>query len=74
MRTAYDKILGRNRAIEGANVDMVSTPEGFGFLYEKTNSGHFKVINAKTTDNKFIPQSYIASLKEQYSPELLRLI
>lgn len=71
MRTAYDKILGRNRAIEGANVDMVSTPEGFGFLYEKTNSGHFKVINAKTTDNKFIPQSYIASLKEQYSPELL---
>jgi len=71
MQTTYDAILGRNRAIEGANVDMVSTPEGFGFLYAKANSGHFKVINAKTTDNKFIPDSYINNLKEQYTPELL---
>lgn len=72
MQIAYDKILGRNRAIEGANVDMVSTPEGFGFLYEKVNTGRFKVVRAKTSDNKFIPESYIESLKEQYSPELLR--
>lgn len=72
MENAYNKILARNRAIEDANVDMVSTPEGFGFLYAKAQSGHFKVINAKTTDNKFIPASYIESLKEQYTPELLK--
>lgn len=71
MDNAYNKILARNRSIDGANVDMVSTPEGFGFLYSKANSGHFNVVNAKTTDNKFVPDSYITNLKEQYTPELL---
>jgi len=72
MHNAYDKIIGRNRAIDNAVVDMVSTPEGFKFLYDKATSGYFKVIKAKTTDNKFIPDSYIESLREQYSPELLK--
>lgn len=72
MHIAYNKILGRNRSVENASIDMVSTPEGFKFLYEKANSGHFKVIRAKTTDNKFIPKNYIDQLKEQYPEQLLK--
>ena len=72
MQLAYEKILGRNRAIDNAVVDAVSTPEGFGWLYKQAQTGKWDVIKAKTTDNKFIPQSYIESLKEQYTPELLK--
>ena len=72
MKVAYNKILSRNRAVEGAVVDMVSTPEGFGFLYEKATSGDFKVIMAKTTDNIFLPKSYIEELKKQYPEKLLK--
>lgn len=71
METVYNKILGRNRAVEDAVVDAVSTPEGFKWLYKQSNSGFFNVVNAKTTDNKFVPDSYITNLKEQYTPELL---
>lgn len=72
MELAFNKILGRNRAIENATIDMVSTPEGFKFLYDKVNSGLFNVIKAKTTDNKFIPKKYIEDLKEQYPEQLLK--
>lgn len=72
MHTAFNKILGRNRAVQDASIDMVSTPEGFRFLYEKVNTGLFNVIRAKTTDNKFIPQSYIDDLREQYPEQLLK--
>jgi len=72
MELVYNKIVGRNRSIDDAEVDMVSTPEGFKFLYDKVNSGQFKVIRAKTSDNKFVPDSYVKSLEDQYTPELLK--
>jgi phage terminase large subunit len=35
MDKVYNKILGRNRSVDNANVDAVSTPEGFKWLYEQ---------------------------------------
>lgn len=72
MEKVYQKILGRNRSIIGGTVDAVSTPEGFKWLYQMANSGHFEVIKAKTTDNKFLPPDYIQSLKDQYPEALLK--
>lgn len=72
MEKVYQKILGRNRAIPNAMVDAVSTPEGFKWLYNEAQKGHFKVIRAKTTSNKFLPVDYIDSLKQQYPPNLLK--
>lgn len=72
MDIIYKKILARNRAIEGANVDVVSTPEGYKWLYEQSKNGHFKVFRAKTKDNKFLPQSYLEALRDQYPPNLLK--
>jgi len=71
MKLVYEKILGRNRAVDNATVDAVSTPEGFKWLYQQSINGLFRVIHSSTTDNKFISQSYIDNLKAQYTPELL---
>ena len=71
MTKAYQKILGRNRAVPDARVDLVSTPEGFRFCYEQSRSGHFDVIHAKTTDNRHLPADYIDHLRAQYPPNLL---
>lgn len=72
MEKVYQKILGRNRAIKNAGVDAVSTPEGFKWLYDQSQKGHFKVIRARTYDNKFLPPDYITRLEEQYPPNLLK--
>jgi hypothetical protein len=70
---AYDKILGRNRSISNSNIDIVSTPEGFNFMYRffKDKTLNKKLIRAKTTDNPFISQNYIDNLKERYSEKQL---
>jgi len=76
--TAFKNILARNsaRLPDGNNpqLDFVSTPEGFGFLYNffVTNSNENKLlIRARTTDNKQITQGYIDSLRDEYSPKQL---
>lgn len=72
MEQVYQKILARNRAVANGNVDAVSTPEGFKWLYQQSRNGHFKLIKASTYDNKFLPPDYIAQLEKQYPPNLLR--
>lgn len=71
MDKVYKKILGRNRAVDNANVDAVSTPEGFKWLYNQSLSGHFNVIKARTYDNKYLPLDYIETLRSQYPSNLL---
>lgn len=71
MEKVYQKILGRNRAIDGACVDAVSTPEGFKWLYKESQSGNFKVIRASSESNKFLSRDYIDQLRKQYPSELL---
>lgn len=71
---AYIKLLGRLRAGNVRQFVIVSTPEGFRamhkiFITEKDDSK--RLIQAKTTDNKYLPQDYIDTLKAQYPPELL---
>jgi PBSX family phage terminase large subunit len=72
MDKVYNKILGRNRSVDNANVDAVSTPEGFKWLYEQSQKGNFALIRAKTKDNKFLPEDYIKQLEKQYPEQLLR--
>jgi hypothetical protein len=75
---AFKNILARNsaRLPDGTNpqLDFVSTPEGFGFLYKffVTNPTENKLlIKARTMDNTEITQGYIDSLKDQYSAKEL---
>jgi len=71
MDKVYKKILARNSVTQKPHVDAVSTPEGFKWLYKMANSGHFKVIRAKTQNNKFISDGYVQELKAQYPENLL---
>jgi len=85
MEEIYIKILGRNRQpLKDKNgvilnkpnpLFIVSTPESYNFLYSLENrlkDKESKIIVAKTTSNKFVPQSYIDSLKEQYPDNVLK--
>lgn len=78
MQNAMVKILSRNSMVtpDGINAtDFVSTPEGFKFLYKffvKEDSDNKKLIRANTRSNPFISDSYVQSLMDEYTPELLQ--
>ena len=79
MKSAIVKIVGRNRVKlwdKSANrVDMVSTPEGFGFMYNffvKQKKNNRKLIRAKSRDNPFLPETYFETLEEIYTEEQLQ--
>lgn len=78
MRKAFLNIVARNRKPlpEGAPncLDMVSTPEGFNFMYDffvKNTSDKKALIRGRTCDNPYLPPSYIDTLKESYTHEEL---
>tara|TARA_R110002167_G_scaffold81296_2_gene222665 strand:+ start:1913 stop:3169 length:1257 start_codon:yes stop_codon:yes gene_type:complete len=76
MRKAFISIVARNRKFIPGNVpnclDMVSTPEGFNFMYDffvKNPSPNKLMIKASTYDNPYLPDSYIPTLRESYSEQ-----
>lgn len=82
MRDAMVKIVGRNRKplidrngiIHTNCLDFVSTPEGFGFMYEffvKNKKANRHLIQAKSRDNTFLPPSFFETLEEMYTAEQL---
>lgn len=78
MSKAYKAIVARNRTILPKGffnaTDMVSTPEGFKFLYDyyvKNGNDRRKLIQANTLDNTTLPQSYIDNLYDTYPAEQL---
>ena len=78
MRNAYNKILARNRqkAPVPNQLDIVGTPEGYKFFYERfvknINESKDALFRASTFDNEEnLPVGYIDNLKQQYTAELL---
>ncbi|WP_417867971.1 terminase large subunit domain-containing protein [Xanthomarina gelatinilytica] len=78
MELAFVKIAGRNRVPlpDGLvnSIDLVSTPEGFNFMYDffvRNKKPNRELIKAKTTDNPFLPETYIQTLLEIYTNEQL---
>lgn len=79
MKEAIVKIVGRNRVPlwdKSANrIDMVSTPEGFGFMYDffvKNLKRNRKLIRAKSKDNPFLPKTFFDTLADIYTAEQLQ--
>ena len=73
-RTVWTKMLGRIRERKPDNspntLAAVSTPEGFGFMYEmwgKEPREGYKLIKAPTSSNPYLPDGYIAQLQATYS-------
>lgn len=72
---AYTKAIARLRGCENPVFYIVTTPEGFKITYKifSENPAESKeLIQAKTTDNPYLPESYIKSLYESYDPRLIK--
>lgn len=73
-KQAFQLLQGRIRSGPNPQIAVCSTPEGFGWLYDffvKTDDDSKRLIKAKTTDNPYLPDTYIQSLRDQYPPALI---
>lgn len=77
-RTVWTKMLGRIRERKPDNspntLAAVSTPEGFGFMYEmwgKEKREGYELIKAPTSSNPYLPDGYVAQLQATYSSSQL---
>jgi phage terminase large subunit len=78
MTDAFSKIIARNRIkLPNGDVnqtDIVGTPEGFKFAYDflvRNTKGNRSIIKGKTKDNPYLPDGYIETLQEMYTPQQL---
>ena len=72
---AISKALGRLRGCEDAELYITSTPEGYHWLYDfmvQKASPDKYLVYGKTTDNPYLPKSYIQSLRDNYDENLLK--
>ena len=72
---AVQKSLGRLRGCEDSELFITTTPEGFGYTYHlmvELASENKLLVHGKTTDNPYLPKSYIETLKENYDEQLLK--
>lgn len=73
----YNKCLARLSEAENPTLGIVTTPEGYRRTYEMYENNNpdplqYLLIRAKTTDNHFLPESYIASLYQKYDKRLVQ--
>ena len=73
--TTVQKALGRLRGCDDAVLYITTTPEGFGYTWHlmvQEYNDNKLLVHGKTTDNKYLPESYIQSLKDNYDDKLLK--
>ena len=72
---AVNKALGRLRGCEDAELYMTTTPEGFHYTHHlmvEQDGPDKLLVHGKTTDNTYLPESYIQSLRDNYDDNLLK--
>lgn len=72
----WRQVMARNRQKkDGPNtVGVTTTPEGFRFVYEQWRreaKTDYRIIQAPTRSNPYLPEGYIDALKEAYPAHLL---
>ena len=78
-RLAWQKIIARNRQQpEGADplnrVSAYTTPEGFRFVFDtwgRNPKPGYRMVQAATYTNPFLPDDYVDSLRDSYPPALI---
>ena len=72
---AYKKAIGRMRGSDNCEVYIVTTPEGFKYTHHafvEQASDKKALIHGKTTDNLYLPESYIDLLEDNYDKSMLK--
>ena len=73
--SAWQMGLSRLRDGNVFTASACSTPEGYGWMWEKWEDQvgeGYELIRGKTQDNRFLPPEFIQSLKENYDSRLLQ--
>jgi len=83
-QAAWRKIIARMRVKRDGlqnGIDVTTTPEGFGFMYDQfvkqlrdkpTLATLYGIVHASTYDNEAnLPDDYIDSMRESYPPQLI---
>jgi len=74
---AWQTLLARtrDRRSKVRQVFLTTTPEGFNWIYdefvEKKRRTTYKIHYSPTTDNHYLPDDYVDSLRESYDPKLI---
>ena len=71
---AFKKSIGRMRGSDNCQIFIVSTPEGYHYchkIFVEDASDDRVLIHGKTTDNKFLPDSYLELMRNTYDDRLL---
>ena len=71
----YNRVIGRLRGNSTSRLYIATTPEGHRATYHllvENPRKEQRLIRAKTTDNKFLPESYIQNLRDNYDEKLLQ--
>ena len=72
---AYKKAIGRMRGSDDCEIYIVTSPEGFHYTHHQfvENDNDSKaLIHGKTTDNVYLPNSYIDLLEQNYDKSMLK--
>ena len=72
---AYKKAIGRMRGSSDCEIYIVTSPEGFHYTHHQfvENFNDSKaLIHGKTTDNVYLPDTYVDLLEENYDKSMLQ--
>ena len=72
---AMNMALARLRSGKVQQFYATTTPEGHGWAFdtfERNKKSDTGLIQARTKDNPFLPESFIESLEENYPPQLIK--
>lgn len=75
----FNKMIGRARGMDGVQYAIGTTPEGYAFIYnefyvktpEEMATEGKRLIISKTTDNPYLPKSYIENMLRSYDPKMV---
>ena len=72
---AFKKAVGRMRGSDECEIFIVSSPEGYNYCHkifvEDAGPDRF-IVHGKTTDNKYLPDSYLELMRNTYDERLLK--
>tara|TARA_R100001594_G_scaffold150380_1_gene211322 strand:+ start:383 stop:1645 length:1263 start_codon:yes stop_codon:yes gene_type:complete len=72
---AYKKAIGRMRGSDSCEIYIVTSPEGFHYTHHQfveNNNESKALIHGKTTDNPYLPDTYVELLEANYDKRMLQ--
>ena len=72
---AFKKAIGRMRGSDNCEIYIVTSPEGFHYthkIFVTDDNDDRYLVKGKTTDNSYLPKSYVKLLESNYDENLLK--